>query len=69
MYYYEEEVPSGSQNTQIYLVFEDKWNTELTFEVTFKNFNGVILKTEAVPYGGSATPPPDPENIPFTFVG
>lgn len=69
MYYYEEEVPVGLKNTQIYLVFEEKWNTDLTFEVTFKNFDGTILKTEIVPYGGSATAPPDPVNVPYVFIG
>jgi len=37
--------------------------------VIFVDWNGTVLKHERVPYGGSATPPADPERARHTFIG
>ena len=41
----------------------------LTFTVTFKDWDGTVLKTQTVNYGGSATAPADPEREGYTFTG
>lgn len=38
-------------------------------KVIFKDYNGVILKTEQVKYRGSATPPTNPTREGYTFAG
>ena len=38
-------------------------------EVTFKNYNGTVLKTEYVSYGGNATPPNNPTREGYVFGG
>jgi hypothetical protein len=68
LYYYNEEVLTGSENSQIYLVFEDKWNKELVYTVNFKDFDGTILKTDLVRFGEGAIPPADPVRAGFRFV-
>ena len=40
-----------------------------SYIVTFKDWDGTILKSENVPYGGSATPPADPTRTGYTFTG
>ena len=40
-----------------------------TYTVTFRDWDGTILKTETVVHGGSATPPPDPVREGRTFIG
>ena len=42
---------------------------EETFTVTFKDYNGAVLKTETVNKGANATPPADPARDGYTFVG
>ena len=40
------------------------------FTVTFKDYEGTILKTQSVNYGGAATAPADPDNKPhYHFTG
>ena len=43
--------------------------TPKTYTVTFKNWNGVVLKTQSVQYGTAATPPADPTRTGFIFSG
>ncbi|MBQ7646717.1 MAG: InlB B-repeat-containing protein [Clostridia bacterium] len=50
------------------------WNTAInsrgsTHTVTFKNWDGTVLKTQAVEYGGSATAPGNPARTGYTFTG
>ena len=40
-----------------------------TFTVTFKDYNGAVLKTETVEEGKSATAPADPTREGYTFTG
>ena len=40
-----------------------------THLVTFKSYDGTILKTETVEHGGNATPPSDPIYPGYTFTG
>jgi len=41
-----------------------------THTVTFKDYNGAVLKTQTVEYGSGATAPPDPDNKPgYHFTG
>jgi len=39
------------------------------YTVTFKDWNGTVLKTQSVAYGGSATPPANPARTGYTFAG
>ena len=41
----------------------------LTFTVTFKDWNGTVLKEQTVNYGGYATAPADPTREGYTFTG
>ena len=54
-------------------VYENDVN-ENSYKVTFKDYDGKVLKEETVKYGQSATPPANPsresnENISYEFVG
>ena len=40
-----------------------------TYTVTFKDWDGTVLKTETVNYGGAATAPADPTRDGYTFAG
>ena len=40
-----------------------------TYTVTFKDWDGTVLDTQTVNYGGSATAPADPEREGYTFTG
>ncbi len=40
-----------------------------TYTVTFKDWDGTVLKTQTVNYGGSATAPADPSRTGYTFTG
>ena len=40
-----------------------------TYTVTFKDWNGTVLKTEQVQYGGAATAPANPTRTGYTFTG
>ena len=46
-----------------------KENVETIFTVTFKNYDGKLLKYDKVKRGENATPPPTPEREGYTFVG
>ncbi|HZK28781.1 MAG TPA: InlB B-repeat-containing protein, partial [Clostridia bacterium] len=43
--------------------------TVRTYQVIFLNWDGTPLSTEAVPYGGTATPPAAPTRKGYTFTG
>ena len=43
--------------------------TPKMYTVTFKNWNGAVLKTESVAYGTAATPPKDPTRTGYIFTG
>ena len=47
--------------------FYAKWTNEFT--VTFKDYDGTVLKTETVQSGGDATPPEDPVREGYDFDG
>ena len=40
-----------------------------TYAVTFKDWNGTVLKTQQVNYEGAATAPSDPKRTGYTFTG
>ncbi|MBO6061291.1 MAG: InlB B-repeat-containing protein, partial [Clostridia bacterium] len=40
-----------------------------TYTVTFKDWDGTVLKTQTVNYGGAATAPADPTREGYTFIG
>ena len=40
-----------------------------TFTVRFLDWNNDVLDTQTVDYGGSATPPPNPTRVGYTFSG
>jgi hypothetical protein len=42
---------------------------EYTYTVTFKDWNGTVLKTQRVFYGLEATAPDDPQRVGYTFSG
>ena len=43
--------------------------TPKMYTVTFKNWNGAVLKTQSVAYGTAATPPADPTRTGYIFTG
>jgi len=51
-------------NTTLYA----RWTIN-QYTVTFRNWDGSLLKTELVNYGGSATPPANPSRTGYTFAG
>ena len=54
----------GASNTTIYA----QW-TPIYYNVTFVDGLGTTLKTQSVPYGSDATPPPNPIRTGYTFAG
>ena len=60
-----------SGNTfELYELWIDVDYTEVTYyTVTFKDWNGQILKTQTVTKGASATAPPNPTRDGYTFIG
>jgi len=56
---------SNGGNFNIYAVWED----ELFHTVTFKDYDGSVLKTQSVSHGESAVAPSDPSRVGYTFVG
>lgn len=53
---------TSNDNTTLYAVW-----APAAYTVTFMDSNGTVLKTETVPYGGSATPPANPTSEGYTF--
>ena len=53
-----------SDNVKLYA----EWKIN-NYTVTFKNWNGKLLKTQVVQYGSSATPPSNPSRTGYAFVG
>lgn len=45
-----------------------QYNTN-NYTVNFVDYNGTLLKSQAVPYGGSASPPANPSLVGHTFTG
>ena len=45
------------------------YTAKTSYTVTFKDYNGTVLKTETVVSGKSATPPADPTRTDYNFVG
>lgn len=43
--------------------------TMKTYTATFVDWDGTVLLEQTVPYGGTATPPSDPEREGYTFTG
>ena len=54
-------LPTDTGNKTFYA----KWTSEFT--VTFEDHDGTVLKTETVPNGGDATPPPNPVREGYDF--
>ena len=64
-------VPAGS--IELYRA-DEQWNKfidirPLSFTVTFKDWDGTVLKTEKLEQGADATAPADPVREGYTFVG
>ena len=55
---------TGSYNLCVVLELELTYHT-----VTFKDWNGTVLKTQQVQYGGAATAPANPTRVGYTFTG
>ena len=55
---------TGSYNLCVVLELELTYHT-----VTFKDWNGTVLKTQQVQYGGAATAPANPTRTGYTFTG
>ena len=45
------------------------YTAKATYTVTFKDYNGTVLKTETVVAGKDATPPAEPTRADYNFVG
>lgn len=59
-----------SANTEITATYEEKpKEEEKQYTVTFKNWDGKVLKTEKVVEGGKATAPENPTRDGYTFAG
>ncbi len=61
-------IPEGTVMTGAGYTAYAKWR-ESTVIVTFKDYDGTILKAESVPYGGAATAPADPAREGYYFAG
>ena len=55
-------------NVTANLVVTAQYSTN-TYTVTFKDWNGTVLKTQQVQYGGAATAPANPTRVGYTFTG
>ena len=54
----------GATNMSVDVVYSAN-----TYTVTFKDWNGTVLKTQQVQYGGAATAPANPTRTGYTFTG
>ena len=54
----------GATNMSVDVVYSAN-----TYTVTFKDWNGTVLKTQQVQYGGAATAPANPTRAGYTFTG
>lgn len=54
----------GATNMSVDVVYSAN-----TYTVTFKDWNGTVLKTQEVQYGGDAEAPADPTRVGYTFTG
>ena len=54
----------GATNMSVDVVYSAN-----TYTVTFKDWNGTVLKTQQVQYGGAATAPANPTRVGYTFTG
>ena len=52
-----------------YTVTYELASVSVSYTVTFKDWDGSVLKTQTVASGGSATPPPNPTRDGYTFSG
>ncbi len=59
--------PGGSFTDNAITILYAVW-APATYTVTFVDYNGAVLKTETVPYGGSATPPANPTYTGHAFA-
>ena len=61
---------TSSYTFTLYEIYIDvDYTINQTYTVTFKDWNGNVLKTETVENGGNATPPPNPTRVGYTFSG
>jgi len=60
--------PTPSATVTSTAVYTAQWE-QIVLTVTFKDWNGTVLKTQEVPYGGSATAPPTPLRDGYIFTG
>ena len=66
--------PAGSSfrifsDTNLYAVWKTVDDADKIYTVTFVDWDDTVLKVEQVPYGGSATAPPDPSHEGYVFIG
>ena len=64
--------PVPSETVTENAIYTAQWEQEPNpemFTVQFVDWDGTLIKSEQVPYGGSATAPPNPSRTGYTFTG